>query len=115
MTGMADPQLPRADEIQYRAVEIDRDQFATRAAGDQRIPVVLATETPVERGFGGEILNMDTRAVDLSRAANGLPLLDSHNLERQVGVVEDVRIGTDRKLRGRLHGGVTNTEAAPIS
>jgi HK97 family phage prohead protease len=96
--------LPGPGEIQYRELTIDREAMATRAAGDD-IPVVLATEARVPRFFGREILSMDRGAVDLSRAVDGLPLLDSHDATRLIGSVVNIRVGPDRKLRGQLRLG----------
>jgi len=92
----------RVPEVRYRDVVIERDALATRAAGDDSLPVAISSETPVDRPFGREILSHDAAAVDMTYARNGLPLLDNHDTGRQVGLVKDVRIGADRKLRGRL-------------
>lgn len=87
-------------------IALDPDSLSSRAEGDDRIPVALSSEEPVERWFGVEILDHDSKAVDLSRAKRGLPLLDSHDaytsVTRQIGVVEDVRLDKDRVLRGML-------------
>lgn len=96
----------RALPTLYR--EIGLDVAAVRAAkesGDDRIPMSLSSEYPVERGGFWEdaymeVLSHDASAVDLSRAEGGLPLLLDHNSREQIGVVEDVTIGPDGKLRG---------------
>lgn len=87
-------------------LSIDRAALRTRAeGGDERIPVALSSEEPVTRWFGIEILDHTPAAIDLSRAERGLPLLDSHNrwaLNAQLGIVEDLAVGTDRVLRGLM-------------
>lgn len=47
----------------------------------------FASETPVERWFGREILEISTSACDLSRLADGGAFLVGHNWDDQVGVV----------------------------
>ena len=89
-------------------IEVDASHLATRAAGDERIPVAISSEYPVVRedlSTGRpylEVLEHTPEAVDLSRAVRGLPLLASHDQRDQYGVVEELRVGNDRKLRGWL-------------
>lgn len=66
-------------------------------------PATLTTESPVERDFGFEVLELSR--MDLSRVP--LPLLEGHDQSRlNVGVVENVRIEGDR-LRGDIRLGST--------
>lgn len=65
------------------------------------VPASLSSETPVTRWFGTEILSHEKGAVDLSRAADGLPLLFGHDHQQPIGVVDSVRL-KDGKLRGVL-------------
>lgn len=62
------------------------------------VPVVLSTDTPVDRGDYLEVLDHSPAAIDLSRAP--LPLIESHDASGlPIGVVDQLR--TDgRKLRG---------------
>lgn len=80
------------------------DALTTRAAAfgkpdDQdgrTVPVVLATDAPVERYGFVEVLNM--AAVDLSRG--DLPLIESHDADRvNIGVIRSIRVDGN-KLRG---------------
>lgn len=103
--GMSETERGAGSEIRYRTATIDRDALATRKAGDDAIPISISSEEPVERAFGREILSHDPAAVDLSRASDGLPFLDNHETGRQLGLIEDVRIGADRRLRGRIRFG----------
>src|SRR4051812_27352747 len=92
--------------LRYRAATVEVDRLATRAAGDDRIPVSLSSEAPVEMRYGTEILVHTREAVDFRHVVNGaLPFLDGHDSTRQLGVVEDVRLGPDRRLRGMLRKG----------
>lgn len=84
------------------AVELDLDELAKRfSEGDDRIPISLSSEAPVERSFGTEILDHSPESVDLTYARDGLPFLLNHNTDIQIGLIEDVRVEG-----GRVHGRV---------
>jgi hypothetical protein len=82
----------------------------TRADGtvDDRIPIALSSESGVERydwmegDYYLEILDHSAGAVDLSYAKDGLPFLLNHDTEEQIGLIEDVVVDSDRKLRGMV-------------
>ena len=61
------------------------------------VELSFSSEAPVERWFGTEILDHSPGAVDLSRLNGSGPLLVDHDTGDQVGVVEEARIGEDRK------------------
>lgn len=88
------------------AIELDAVRAAaTRAAdegADERIPIALSSEFEVERWFGTEVLDHSKTSIVLDRAADGLPLLMDHSVRDQVGVIEDVELGSDRILRGLM-------------
>ena len=71
-------------------------------AETQTVVAALSSETPVQRAFGAEVLRHDEDAIDFSRAAQGLPLLWSHNHDQVIGRVTDVALSGDSKLRGRF-------------
>lgn len=65
----------------------------TRADSKARtFPASLSSEEPYERSFGYEILEHSESAVDLGRAAHGLPLLLYHDATRPVGMVEGLKL-----------------------
>ena len=68
---------------------------------NRTVPASLSSETPVERWFGQEVLIHTTEAVDLSRAADGLPMLWNHNTDQPIGVVDNIKV-VKGKLRGVL-------------
>ena len=73
-------------------------------SGDD-IPVVLATETPVDRGGFREIFDLSSPGnVILER--NPLPVIESHDNKVNIGIVESLRVA-DRKLKGVLRMGST--------
>lgn len=89
---------------------IEPDALAARAAGDELVPVALSSEYPVLRTdwMTGdeyyEVLSHEPGAVDLSRAQaiGGLPFILSHDQRDQFGIVRDVTLGADRRLRGSI-------------
>lgn len=68
------------------------------------VEVALSSETPVERWFGMEILDHAKGAVDLSRAEGG-PVLVNHDMNDQIGVMEDVRLDKDKRVRATFRFG----------
>lgn len=70
-------------------------------ADEERRTVELAfsSETPYERWFGDEILDHSPAAIDLERLRAGGAVLMDHNTTDQIGVVESVRIDSDRVAR----------------
>jgi HK97 family phage major capsid protein len=93
---------PTPGAMQHRVVTVE---LTERVAGDDRIPVAISSEYAVERSYGREVLVHTREAVDMEHAERGLPFLDSHDPTRQLGIVEDVHVGPDRKLRGMLRKG----------
>lgn len=98
------PAPPHALPVQYRTVTIELD--ATREASDDRIPIAISSEEPVRRWFGTEVLGHDQGEIDFTRAKrNGLPLLLDHDTRAQIGRVENVALGEDKRLRGLMRFG----------
>ena len=83
-----------------RAIAVERD-----GEGDAEVfRASISSEEPYGRWFGTEILEHSERAIDLSRAGDGLPLLWGHDGVSQgtvIGRVENLRIESAR-LRGDL-------------
>ena len=86
-------------ETLYRSMPMDR---AAADSDARSISASLSSEIEVPRWFGREMLMHTPEAVDLARAADGLPLLWNHNRDQPIGLVENVRLDGD-KLRGTLH------------
>lgn len=73
---------------------------------DRTIDVAFSSEEPVERWFGTEVLGHKKGEVNLSRMEDGrAPALLNHDPGQQIGVVENVRVGSDRIGRARLRFG----------
>lgn len=83
----------------------DTGNEGKEAAGkrdEDRFDISISSEYPVQRWFGTEILDHSAAAVDLSRAKRGLSFLDSHDAKSVIGIVENVKVGDDKKLRGQV-------------
>jgi HK97 family phage major capsid protein len=93
------------EELDPEDDEEDDDGTGENAAGkrdDDRFDISISSEYPVERWFGKEILDHSSEAIDLSRAKRGLSFLDSHDAKSVIGIVEGVKVGDDKKLRGQV-------------
>jgi hypothetical protein len=72
-------------------------------AAARTVALAASSEEPYRRSWGVEILDHSPGSVDLSRLADGRhPLLLNHDWEKQIGVVESVEIGADRRLRASV-------------
>jgi len=112
-TPAAPSDSPRADRMPAgagftRVMTLEIRADASKAADDERIPVALSSELPVRRydwwdgAWYEEVLDHGRDAVDLSYAGDGMPFLDSHNTREQHGILEEVTVDGDRKLRAML-------------
>ena len=80
-----------------RDFKVERDAINKDA---RTVELSFASELPVERWFGMEVLSMEPGACDLSRLNNGGAVLVNHCVEDQVGVVEKAWIDSaTRKAR----------------
>jgi HK97 family phage major capsid protein/HK97 family phage prohead protease len=70
--------------------------------GDRRVDLAFASDKPIGHEFGALVLSMDEAAVRLDRLRAGAPLLVNHDTDDQVGVIEDVRLGTDGVARATV-------------
>lgn len=106
---MSDPSPLIAGSILERRVDLDARAVDTTA---RTVPASLSSETPVRRWFGVETLLHTADAVNLERAATGLPLLFGHDQTLPIGLIENVRLDGDR-LRGTLRFS-NNSRAAEV-
>jgi len=83
----------RKDKIEgetlYRELILDRKGIDQET---RVVPASLSSEIEVPRWFGREVLVHDADSADLSRAAEGLPMLFGHNHESPIGLAENVRL-----------------------
>ena len=79
------------DEVTYRTIDLSRASYIDE--DNRRVRMGVSSERPVERSFGLEVLSHKAEDVDMSFMASGsAPLLDSHDMNRQIGVVEEFRL-----------------------
>lgn len=77
-----------ADGYQYRASVVQSIDEESRT-----VELSFSSEEPYERWFGLEILGHDSTEIRMDWAESGhAPLLADHDRQKQIGVVQDVRI-----------------------
>lgn len=69
------------------------------------VELAFASETPVDRYWGLEILDLGSKSIRMDRLKRGGPLLMDHRYDDQVGVIESVQIGSDRVARAVVRFG----------
>ncbi len=95
-------------EMRIKTGILMRQAFFEREAANKEertIPLSFSSEEPIERFFGVEILDHSPESIRMNRAKRGLPLLINHNRDGQIGIVEDISLGGDRKGRGKARFG----------
>lgn len=81
---------------------IRRDFKVDRAAVNaeaRTVELCFASEAPVERWFGSEVLDCKPTSVRMDRLNNGAALLVNHDPCEQIGVVESARVDAGGKCR----------------
>lgn len=69
---------------------------------DRTVEVAFSSEAPVMRWFGEEVLDHSPGAMVTERMNDGAAVLLDHDWRDQVGVVEEVTLGADRRGRARI-------------
>ena len=85
-----------------RALTFDRAAINEES---RTVELAFASETPYERYWGVEILDLAQPSVRLGRLTAGGPLLMDHDSRDHIGVIESVQIGTDRVGRAVVRFG----------
>lgn len=85
-----------------RALTFDRAAINEES---RTVELAFASETPYERWWGIEILDLSAPSVRLGRLTAGGPLLMDHDSRDHVGVIESVQIGADRVGRAVVRFG----------
>lgn len=77
-----------------------REATLEKIEGDSRtVMLSFASESPVARWYGNEILSCRAEHVDLSRMKDGAPLLFNHDPDELIGVVESASVDPDKVCR----------------
>lgn len=85
-----------------RALQVERaaiDEDARTAT------LAFASETPYERYWGVEILDLESKSMRQGRLRTGANLLVDHDMRDVVGVIESVEIGSDKVARAVVRFG----------
>ncbi|HEX7374718.1 MAG TPA: phage major capsid protein, partial [Steroidobacteraceae bacterium] len=106
-TMLGHPALRRMDKPAAGARGMRECQVTREAvnADARTIDVAFASETPVERWYGNEILDVTASGMRTNRLKNGAALLWNHDTDRQIGVVEAVHVDADRVARATVRFG----------
>lgn len=85
-----------------RFLQVERSVIDVDA---RTVSLAFASETPYERHWGIEILDVASKSMRMGRLKSGAPLLVDHEQKDIVGVVEQVSIGADRVARAVVRFG----------
>lgn len=102
MTTKATPTTLKPGTQLQRAFAVQRSAIDEEA---RTVELAFASETPVERWWGVEILDCTATAMRMGRLTSGGPLLCDHDTRDQIGVIESVQIGADRVARAVVRFG----------
>ena len=108
MAGMSSDTIPKTLARYCPGGKTERSISFERAAVDEQartVALAFASETPYERHWGVEILDITTKAVNVKRLRSGANLLVNHSADDVVGVVEAVEIGEDKVARAVVRFG----------
>ena len=79
------------DEMSYRTVNLSRASYIDEET--RRVRIGVSSESEVERSFGLEVLSHRAEDIDMSFIKSGTaPLLNNHNMDEQIGVIEEFRL-----------------------
>jgi HK97 family phage major capsid protein/HK97 family phage prohead protease len=87
-----------------RFLRLDAER-ATIDEAARTVTLAFASETPVDRYWGVEILDVQSRSIRQTRLKSGGAVLMDHDMRDQVGVIESVQIGADKVARAVVRFG----------
>lgn len=90
--------LPKSLPVQYRSLEIRQDWINEKA---RTVDFSISSTTPVERWYGIEILSHDQDAIDSKRILSGGALLENHDWDKQIGVIEKLWVENAERAHAR--------------
>lgn len=99
MTGKAKKtttttQILKSDSMLCRSITFDRSAVDEET---RTVNLSFSSEVPYERWFGMEILDHGKGSIRMERITSRAPLLLDHDPSKQIGVIESVKIGSDRR------------------
>lgn len=92
------------EEVQHRSITLGRNVLDEES---RTIEMSVSSEKPVDRSFGVEILDHTRESMDLEFLNSGnAPLLLDHEMEKQIGIIESVKLDEqEKKLRAIVRFG----------
>ncbi|MFM7389426.1 MAG: phage major capsid protein, partial [Vampirovibrionales bacterium] len=99
---MTPPTKNPVETLGVRTFGLERD---TANAESRTIEVAMSSEYPVSRGWYEEVLVHSPESIRLERMKAGAAVLFNHDRNALIGVVENVRLDADKRLRGTLRLG----------
>lgn len=81
----------------FRSLTLDRAGSVDVEA--RTVELAFASEEPYRRWFGIEVLDCQAGSIRLGRLNNGAALLDNHDSDEQIGVVEKAWVDADKVCR----------------
>lgn len=101
--------VAKVPDLRDNRLQTMRREFALERASidaDKRtVRLAFASETPVERYFGNEVLDCTAKSCDLSRLNDGGAFLWMHDPQKVLGVVESASLDQDRTGRAVVRFG----------
>ena len=92
----------------WEGSRLTRTFSVSRGAIDEEsrtVQVAFSSESPVERGWGVEVLDHQPSSIRRQRLEDGAPLLLEHDPAKHIGVIESVTVGDDRVARASVRFG----------
>ena len=107
---MSKKTVNRCKEIEGKTFErfftVDRKADIDEKA--RTISVAWGSETPIERYFGMEVLDLSKNSVRMDRLRDGAPYLLNHNTDQMIGVIESATVDKDRVGRAIIRFGTSS-------
>ncbi len=100
--------MPKKNKNQIKSEQYKRScsfRFKPVEDGVRTLPAAFSSEVTVKRWFGSERLLHTDKAINMQRAAEGLPLLFNHDTSKPIGRAENIQL-----VDGVLRGDVTFSE-----
>lgn len=82
--------------MKYRTIDLSKHSYLDEE--NRRVRIGVSSEEPVERSFGMEVLGHSAGDINMEFISSGrAPLLLDHNMEKQIGVIEEFKLDETAK------------------
>lgn len=103
--GLAERMARQLKQLQAQPPLKRSAQVASFDVDERTVSLAFSSETEYERWFGIEVLGHEPGEIILDRMQDGAAVLVNHDWDDQVGIVESVEIGADRRGRAVVRFG----------